>query len=1207
MSTLRLAFLALLVALSILGTRAQDSWLLRSSGVENGLWGVAYGNNTWVAVGDPGVIITSPDGLTWTRRTTPFSARWHVSVTYANGLFVVTGGTPPTSESLGFLLTSPDGITWTSRINGSTRINQVTYGNGTWLAVDDLGGRWTSLDAITWSFGFTTRTGYLRGLAYGAPAFVTTGLSGVQSSYDGIAWVNRIPGAGQIEGLGYGRGRFVAVGTLGLAGVTYASRDGTTWTQQPTSIDLSARSILFFNNQFIVTGTAAAEGGGLATSFDGTVWSLRPTGVPTGTILLASAASPTSAVVVGTGGTILQSPASLNPPVIAAHPTQVIEAVGGNVAFTVSARGSLPLSYQWRKDGTAIVGATTDTYFLADVQGGQSGNYSCVLTNPAGIAISADAALIVTNPFPLVDPVDSTFTLGPSLNVTPRVAAAQSDGKIILGGAFLLLNQGQPQFGLARLNPDGSLDTTFKPGSINPSGSIGALSIQPDGKILIGGTFTSINGVARTNLARLNDDGSVDSSFNVRIPPFDPTQVAATRNGAVLATSAGILLRYLADGSSDATFTAGIAQQRFDQQPDGKIVIVTFSTSTTPRALVRLNPDGIPDLSFPPINLDSGGFTTPALRVLNDGRIMVAITNVGTTVQRFTSTGAFDVAVPLTLVPNNGGSTVTPFVTFLPDGRTWLAGQFSSVNGTARTQLARLAANLSVDPTFNPGPGTQASGGPIAPSFILPLDDGRAVTLGVTSVAGGTLVPRVTRLNAQSVGGANAPTIVDLSPRYRELRAGEPLIVPVTATGSALLSYSFLTPNGIGGAGFTGGLVPISAGLASVTGAYTITVANTSGAAASAQTFFVRIIPSAPFVTQNPVALQTNVGRPITLSATFGGSAGTTYQWFKNGTALSGSSALSNILSIARAAVTDSGDYTLVARNSLGFASSETVHVGVDETARFINLATRGNAGRTDTPLIVGFVAAGPGNKRVMLRAVGPTLGSFGVAGTLADPTLSVYNAAGSLIYSNDDWGQANDVPGIGTADTRLGAFQLNGGSADAAGILTLAPGAYTAVIRGKVVNGTETTGIALAEIYEDDVGSSRLTNLSSRGFVSPGASVMIPAFVTGTTTMPVSKKFLIRGVGPALTAFGVTGALANPTLSIIDSTGKTVATNDDWETNANLADLRAATSLLAFPLAGGSRDSALLVTLPPGAYTCVVSGVNNTSGTALVEVYEVP
>jgi hypothetical protein len=117
----------------------------------------------------------------------------------------------------------------------------------------------------------------------------------------------------------------------------------------------------------------------------------------------------------------------------------------------------------------------------------------------------------------------------------------------------------------------------------------------------------------------------------------------------------------------------------------------------------------------------------------------------------------------------------------------------------------------------------------------------------------------------------------------------------------------------------------------------------------------------------------------------------------------------------------------------------------------------------------------------------------------------------------------------------------------------------------------------------------------------------MIPAFVTSQPGTQTPKKLLIRGVGPALTTFGVANALANPTLSIVDSTGKTIATNDDWEQNNNVDEVRSITALLAFPLPAGSKDAALLVTLPPGAYSCVVSGVANTSGTALVEVYEVP
>lgn len=1215
----------LLVALlfTAISLTAQDSWFPRTSGTTVNLWGVAYGNGLWVAVGDPGVILTSPDGVTWTRRESGFPTRWLVSVAYANGLFVVTGGTPPNSERNGIILTSPDGVTWTPRVNNAVRVNNAAFGNGTWLAVDDLGGRWTSLDGLTWSFGSTARPGYLRGLAYGAPIFVSTGLTGIQSSYDGISWTNRVPGAGQIEGLAYGRGRFVAVGTLGVAGVTYASRDGVTWTQQPTTTDLSARSIAFFNNQFVLTGTATTAGGGLATSFDGVGWTPRPTGVPANTILLAVAAGPESAIAVGTEGVILQSPAALTAPAIATQPSPVLEAVGGNVAFTVVARGSLPLAYQWRKDGLSLEGATTDTLFLPAVQLASGGNYSCVVTNAAGAATSADAALNVVTTFPAAEPVDTTFTLGPSLSTTPRVAVAQPDGKLILGGNFLLLNQGVAQFGLARLNVDGSLDTAFKPGAIDPNGVVDAIAVQSDGKILIGGRFSSINSIARNRLARLNADGSLDANFTSGLTGINGvTQIAVAEDGRVLVGSKSRSLQRLnADGALDSTWTeilipfgsGGASQsnttiEAFDIQPDGRIIVAATGSSLPFSVPVnnvhRLNSNGTLDTAFSPIAIGSNA-ALHALRVIADSRIMIAVTSgaVGTTVQRYSAAGLFDSVVTLSFSPDN----LLTSVAFTPDGRTWISGTFTRVNNVGRNQLARLNADGTVDTTYNPGAGLRTSTGALpAAASLLALDDGRAVITGLFATINGIARPQVARLSAVSLGGANAPTIVNFGPLYRELPAGAPLTLPVSASGSAQLTYSYFAQFS-GQGGFTGGQVSIAANVITTSGVVGINATNSVGTSQT-QNLFVRVVPSAPFFIQQPAPLQTNVGRPLALSATTGGSAGISYQWFKDGAVIP--FATGPTYTVTRAALTDAGDYTVIARNALGFASSITVHVGVDETARFINLATRGNVGRADAALIVGFITAGPGNKRVMLRAVGPTLGGapFNVPGVLADPVMRVFNAAGAVIYTNDDWGQANDVSGIATADTRLGAFQLTGGSADAAGILTLAPGAYTAVISGKAVNGVETTGVALAEIYEDDATAGRLVNLSSRGFVSPGASVMIPAFVTGNLANPATtKRLLIRGVGPALTAFGVTGALANPTLSVVDRAGSIIATNDDWETNSNLAELRAATAQLAFPLAPGSRDSALLLSLPSGAYTCVVSGVNNTSGTALVEVYEVP
>ena len=209
---------------------------------------------------------------------------------------------------------------------------------------------------------------------------------------------------------------------------------------------------------------------------------------------------------------------------------------------------------------------------------------------------------------------------------------------------------------------------------------------------------------------------------------------------------------------------------------------------------------------------------------------------------------------------------------------------------------------------------------------------------------------------------------------------------------------------------------------------------------------------------------------------------------------------------------------------------------------------------------------------------------------------------------ANDDWGTlGTEAELFGLDGRRTGAFPLRVRSTDAVSPSLIGAGSYTGSISDSGGAAFGSSGVVLAEIYEQDFASGRFVNFSALGFAGTGHDVMIAGFVVSPLPIGIAKKILIRGVGPALTAFGVSNLLANPTLSVVDSTGHTVATNDDWETNSNLAELRAATAQLAFPLASGSRDAALLLSLPSGAYTCVVSGVNNATGTALVEVYEVP
>lgn len=1209
------ALLALttLLAFAIAPLPAQEQWLPRTSGTTAHLWGVAYGNNQWVAVGDPGIILTSPDGVAWTRRDSGFSNRWFTDVTYALGTWVVVGGTSPSGDNNAVILTSTDAVTWTPRVSNGTRLNNVAYGNETFFAVDESGGGWTSLDGVTWSLSFTERKGYLRGLAFGRAVFVAGGLAGTLTSYDGIGSPEFWGPGGPIESVAYGRKQFVAISTDGR---TLISPDGQVWGQVSvtTTATTVIRSATFFNNQFIAVGGAPSGNRGIATSIDGKVWLDRPTNLAAGASLLGVAAGPDSAITVGQNGIILQSPAAASPPFVLSQPLSVAEAIGGNVAFSVAAGGSLPLSFQWRKDGNPLAGATSDTLFLTAVQATHAGTYSCVIRNASGSTTSSAALLTTLDQNSLGGPLDTTFALDVPLSSSPRVAALQSDGKILLGGAFQVLNQGRPQSALARLHANGSLDTTFAPGVLSANGAVAAIAVQADGKILVGGNFVTIGGEARRGIARLNPDGSVDPSFVSARPTLAVRQIELSSAGRIIVVDGSeSLVRLNSDGSADSLWGF-----RSIQATVGSGTSIGVVTCTVPQ-IVMLADDGIAAVAKTP---DQFSF----IRTLDKEGLQQASIFRGVSSDpigfRFLPNGILQIAdkFGIARIPTSGnnflplGSVASDAITCLSiaaDGSAWIGGSFVSVRSEdanqrssaflLRNQVMHLNANLEID-SFDTGLGlTNASGATVAPQCLLTLPDGRVLVCGDFTQVNGLSRPYVARLNPQARTGANPLVIAALEPEYRRIRDGESITLAPQVVGSA--PYYVEKPSSWDRA--TGDITY----LPTYSGRSAIRAINARGASAY-RFYFVRILPSLPVITTQPRATQTNAGRSFSLTVDAVGTPPLSYQWFKNGTALAGASTAT--YSVAQSARTDAGDYTVRIGNSGGIMTSETIHVGVDETARILNLATRGSVGPGSTPLIAGFVIQGTGTKRVLLRAVGPTLGGppFNVPGVLTDPVLSVFDSRGNQIYFNDDWGRSADAARLSTADSRLGAFSLPSGSFDSGGVLTLAPGAYSAHISGKLIGlnpAQYSTGVVLAEIYEDDATSSRLVNLSSLGFVGPDGNVMIPAFVTNTPAGAPPKRLLIRGVGPTLTAFGVAGALVNPTLSIVDRAGKIVATNDDWGNNPNLDELRAITSLLAFPLAESSRDSALLVSLPPGSYTCLVSGVNNTTGTALVEVYEVP
>ena len=257
------------------------------------------------------------------------------------------------------------------------------------------------------------------------------------------------------------------------------------------------------------------------------------------------------------------------------------------------------------------------------------------------------------------------------------------------------------------------------------------------------------------------------------------------------------------------------------------------------------------------------------------------------------------------------------------------------------------------------------------------------------------------------------------------------------------------------------------------------------------------------------------------------------------------------------------------------------------------NISTRLRVLSGDNALIGGMIATGTAGKRVIIRAIGPSLTPFGVPGALANPTLELFQGS-TLLFSNDDWNNSTQQAEIANS----GLAPSN--NAEAAIIWTLTPGQnYTAVVRGQ--NGT--TGVGIVEAYDlDQAAASKLGNISTRGFVDVDDNVMIAGLIAGSGN-GTSLKVLVRALGPTLSDFGVPGALANPTLDLVNSSGTVIRSNNNWKD-----DPQQRAAIEAAQLAPGHDEEAALVeTVAPGAYTAVVRGNGRTTGVGLVEVYNIP
>ena len=459
-------------------------------------------------------------------------------------------------------------------------------------------------------------------------------------------------------------------------------------------------------------------------------------------------------------------------------------------------------------------------------------------------------------------------------------------------------------------------------------------------------------------------------------------------------------------------------------------------------------------------------------------------------------------------------------------------------------------------------------------------DDAGSYTVAATN-AGGVSVSNAATL---TVTVPAAPPVITAQPQEQTLTTGAPLILSVGVSGAQPLAYQWFK-NGTLIPGATNLLFAVANAQPADAGSYNVAVTNTAGSAASGAAI-VRV-SSAPTIVTHPASRAATAGEITELFVSAEGTPPLAYQWLKNGTPIAG--ATRSILGFTPVQLTDAGSYSVGVSNASGSVTSTSAEISVTPPApssRLSNVSIRTSMAAGQV-VIVGLAVEG-GGRDVLIRAAGPALAPFGVPNPMTDPRVELFRGS-TQILANEDWDAS-----LAPAFVSTGAFGWTVGSRDAAFRQNL-EGAVSIHARGTGA------GVVLVEAYDLGAGNApRLVNVSARNRVGAGDDVLIAGFnITGTGT----KRLLIRGVGPGLAAFQVSGVLSDPRLELYNSAGVRMAENDDWT-----AAVAANFALVgAFALEANSRDAALVTSLSPGSYSVLVRGAEGSTGEALVEVYELP
>jgi uncharacterized delta-60 repeat protein len=865
---------------------------------------------------------------------------------------------------------------------------------------------------------------------------------------------------------------------------------------------------------------------------------------------------------------------------------------------------------------------TLDMTFDPNASGTNSVVYS--------IAVQTDGKILVGGYFETIGGqtrnslarVDAVTGLADSFNANSdsqvNVIMIQPDGNILVGGYFTTIG-GQTRNFIARLDAATGLADAFNPDSDD---SIFALALQPDGKVLAAGIFNFIGGQIRHFIARLDSTTGLVDSFNPNATGNYMDAIAVRPDGKILVggSFSGIGLQTRNDFARlDAS--TGLADS-FNPNPndvifamalqaDGKILVGGHFTSFTPGGgtpVTRNRIARVADTSPP-----GTPTPTPGACAWNEAPgipipvAFQALTSLNGNLYSF------------------GGNGSSPANSYKFDGTAWtpVASVPAALSGAA---AVNDGMNIYVLGTSNSFP-TMYRYDPVANSYTTLAPYVTATASHAAIYLGGKIYKFGGLL--QNLGfPSNALEIYDIISNTWTVGANYPMAVTSLA--------AFSQGNFIYGAGGQG------QGAEGIAKTYRYEPAtNTWDDAAIADLPATRYGAAAAFYNGGGVVAGGNV-QSIGLSASVISWNPASNTWstlpsllgarsFMKGGILNGSLYIVGGSTNTSFFTTDNQNLTCTPGSptptvtptpspSLTPPSTPTPTPGATLTPTATptptltptptptptptltptatpgtlgNISTRLRVLSGDNALIGGMIATGTAGKRVIIRAIGPSLIPFGIPGALANPTLDLFQGS-TLLFSNDDWNNSTQQAEIASS----GLAPSN--SAESAIIWTLTPNqGYTAVVRG--INGT--TGIGVVEAFDlDQAAASKLGNISTRGFVDVDDNVMIAGLIAGPGN-GTSLKILVRALGPTLSDFGVAGALANPTLDLVNASGTVIRSNDNWKDDPQ--------QRAAIEAAGLSpshdEEAALVETVGPGAYTAVVRGNGGATGVGLVEAYNIP